>query len=166
MACCLTVPQAITWISVDISLRFCGVCLKELQMSKLLFCIMSLRIIKFSIHAATDSNSRNALIFLVYILAATKQLCEWSCPSVRPSIHMSEQNAVHLASPDTYIKCAIQTSVTPFSLHVCFCHCTCVLSWNFQLSPLTKVMSMQKLKVRGQSSRSQRSKPNLGISGP
>ena len=26
---------------------------------------------------------------------------------------MSEQNAVHLASPDTYIKCAIQTSVRP-----------------------------------------------------
>ena len=26
---------------------------------------------------------------------------------------MSEQNAVHLASPDTYIKCAIQMSVRP-----------------------------------------------------
>ena len=35
------------------------------------------------------------------------------CPSVCPSeyISMSEQNAVHLASPDTYIKCAIQMSV-------------------------------------------------------
>ena len=28
-------------------------------------------------------------------------------------ISMSEQNAVHLASPDTYIKYAIQTSVCP-----------------------------------------------------
>ena len=28
-------------------------------------------------------------------------------------ISMSEQNAVHLASPDTYIKCAIQTFVRP-----------------------------------------------------
>ena len=28
-------------------------------------------------------------------------------------ISMSEQNAVHLASPDTYIKCAIQMSVCP-----------------------------------------------------
>ena len=26
---------------------------------------------------------------------------------------MSERNAVHLASPDTYIKCAIQTSFRP-----------------------------------------------------
>ena len=31
-------------------------------------------------------------------------------------ISMSEQNAVHLASPDTYIKCAIQTSVGPSTL--------------------------------------------------
>ena len=30
---------------------------------------------------------------------------------------MSEQNAVHLASPDTYIKCAIQTSIC---LSVCY----------------------------------------------
>ena len=35
-------------------------------------------------------------------------------------------------------------------------------SWNFQeLLPMTKVMSMQKVKVRGQSSRSQRSKPQI-----
>ena len=35
-------------------------------------------------------------------------------------ISMSEQNAVHLASPDTYIKCAIQMSVCPsISLSVC-----------------------------------------------
>ena len=37
---------------------------------------------------------------------------------------MSEQNAVHLASPDTYIKYTIQTdvrpSVAPFSQ--CYCH--------------------------------------------
>ena len=37
-----------------------------------------------------------------------------------------------------------------------------VLSWNFQeLLPMTKVRSMQKVKVRGQMSMSQRSKPNL-----
>ena len=40
-----------------------------------------------------------------------------------------------------------------------------VTSWNFQeLLPLTKVMSMQKVKVRGQWSRSQRSKRNLAVS--
>ena len=41
-----------------------------------------------------------------------------------------------------------------------------VSSWIFQeLLPMTKVMSMQKVKVRGQRSRSQRSNPNLTVSG-
>ena len=41
-----------------------------------------------------------------------------------------------------------------------------VSSWNFQeLLPWSKVMSMQKVKVRGQRSRSQRSRPNLTVSG-
>ena len=40
-------------------------------------------------------------------------------------------------------------------------------SWNFQeLLPMIEVMSVQKVKVWGQRSRSQRSKPNLTISGP
>ena len=42
-----------------------------------------------------------------------------------------------------------------------------VSSWNFQeLLPMTKVMSMQNVKVRGQRSRSQRSWPHLAVSGP
>ena len=42
-----------------------------------------------------------------------------------------------------------------------------VSSWNFQeLLPLTDVMSMQKVEVRGQRSRSQRSWPHLAVSGP
>ena len=41
-----------------------------------------------------------------------------------------------------------------------------VSSWNFQeLLPMTDVRSMQKVKVRGQMSRSQRSWPNLTVSG-
>ena len=41
-----------------------------------------------------------------------------------------------------------------------------VSSWNFQeLSPRTRVTSMQKVKVRCQRSRSQRSQPNLAVSG-
>ena len=41
-----------------------------------------------------------------------------------------------------------------------------VSSWNFQeLLPMTNVRSMQKVKVRGQRSRSQRSQPNLTVSG-
>ena len=34
-----------------------------------------------------------------------------------------------------------------------------------ELLPLTKVMSMQEVKVRGQKSRPQMSKPNLAVSG-
>ena len=42
-----------------------------------------------------------------------------------------------------------------------------VSSWNFQeLLPMTEVVSMQKVKVRGQRYRSQRSKSNLAVSGP
>ena len=41
-----------------------------------------------------------------------------------------------------------------------------VSSWNFQeLLPMTDVRSMQKVKVRGQRSRSQRSRPILTVSG-
>ena len=41
-----------------------------------------------------------------------------------------------------------------------------VSSWNLQeLLPMTNVRSMQKVKVRGQRSRSQRSQPNLTVSG-
>ena len=41
-----------------------------------------------------------------------------------------------------------------------------VSSWNFQeLLPVTEVTSVQKVKVRGQRSRSQRSQPNFTVSG-
>ena len=65
------------------------------------------------------------------------------CPSVRPSVCPS----VRLSHLFDYV---------PIS----------VSSWNFQeLSPRTRVWSMQKVKVRGQRSRSQRSRPNLTVSG-
>ena len=65
-------------------------------------------------------------------LAATKQLYEWYCPSVRPSVCQSH----------------------PFD------NVPAIVSWNFREPlPLTKMMSMQK--VRGQKSRSQRSKQIL-----
>ena len=61
------------------------------------------------------------------------------CPSVRPSVCLS-----HLFD---YVPIIVS-------------------SWNFQeLLPMTKVRSMQKVKVRGQRSRSQRSQPNLTASG-
>ena len=76
---------------------------------------------------------------LIQFLAATKQLYKWYFPSVRPSVCLS-----HLFD---YVPIIVS-------------------SWNFQeLLPMTKVRSMQKVKVRGQRSRSQRSQPIFTISG-
>ena len=44
---------------------------------------------------------------------------------------MSEQNAVHLASPDTYIKCAIQTSVCLSVLHTFLAATKQLYEWYF-----------------------------------
>ena len=80
---------------------------------------------------------------LAAFLAATKQLNKWYFPSVCLSVRLS----------------------------VCLSHLfhhvpIIVSSWNFQeLLPWSRVMSMQKVKVRGQRSRSQRSTPNLAVSG-
>ena len=65
------------------------------------------------------------------------------CPSVCPSVRLS----VRLSHLFDYVPIILS-------------------SWNFQeLLPVTKVTSMQKVKVRGQRSRSQRSQPNLTVSG-
>ena len=66
------------------------------------------------------------------------------------------------------VRLSVSPSVRP---SVCLSHLfhhvpIIVSSWNFQeLLPWSKVMSMQKVKVRGQRSRSQRSTPNLAVSG-
>ena len=67
---------------------------------------------------------------------------------------------------------SVRLSVCPsVRLSVCLSHLfhhvpIIVSTWNFQeLLPWSKVMSMQKVKVRGQRSRSQRSRPNLTVSG-
>ena len=80
-------------------------------------------------------------------LAATKQLYKWYFPSVCPSVCPS-----------------VRLSVCPSHL---FDYVPIIVSsWNFQeLLPMTNVRSMQKVKVRGQRSRSQRSQPNLTVSG-
>ena len=59
---------------------------------------------------------------------------------------------------------SVRLSVRPSHL---FHHVPIIVSsWNFQeLLPMTKVTSMQKVTVRGQRSRSQRSTPNLTVSG-
>ena len=79
------------------------------------------------------------------------------CP-INPSFFSCDQAA--LRTPLS-VRLSVCLSVTPFSL--CSCHRT---NTNIQeLLPMTKVMSMQKVKVRGQRSRSQRSQPNLTVSG-
>ena len=67
---------------------------------------------------------------------------------------------------------SVRPSVCPsVCLSVCLSHLfhyvlIIVSSWFFQeWLPVTKVTSMQKVKVRGQRSRSQRSRPNLTVSG-
>ena len=93
----------------------------------------------------TDSwpNTLQILTIHIFLLAATKQLYEWFSPPVCPSVCLS----VRLSHLFDYVPIIVS-------------------SWNFQeLLPVTKVTSMQKVKVRGQRSRSQRSQPNLTVSG-
>ena len=81
-------------------------------------------------------------------LAATKQLYDWFSLSVCPSVRLS-----------------VCLSVRPSHL---FHHVPIIVSsWNFEeLLPWSEMMSMQKVKVRGQRSRSQRSTSKLVVSGP
>ena len=80
-------------------------------------------------------------------LAATKQLYEWYFLSVCLSVCLSVRPSVCPSHLFDYVPIIVS-------------------SWNFQdLSPRTRVTSMQKVKVRGQRSRSQRSRPNLTVSG-
>ena len=81
------------------------------------------------------------IIQLGVFLAATKQLCEWYFLFVCLSVCLSVFPSVCLSVCHTFL--------TMFPI---------VSSWNFQeFSPGTRVTSMQKVKVRGQRSRSQRS---------
>ena len=107
---------------------------------------------------------RGALLFL----AATKQLYEWYFLSVRPSVRLS-----HLFSCDQAalwmvfsVRLSVRPSVRPsVRLSHLFDYVPIIVSsWNFQeLSHWTRVRSMQKVKVRGQRSRSQRSRPNFSF---
>ena len=82
-----------------------------------------------------------------WFLAATKQLYEWYFLSVCLSVCLSVRLSVCSSHLFDYVPIIVS-------------------SWNFQeLSPRTRVTSMQKVKVRGQRSRSQRSQPNLAVSG-
>ena len=74
-------------------------------------------------------------------------VCHPVCPSVRPSVRLSFRPSFRLSHLFHYAPIIVS-------------------SWNFQeLLPMTMVRLMQKVKVRGQRSRSQRSQPNLAVSG-
>ena len=68
---------------------------------------------------------------MILFLAATKQMYEWFSPSIRPSVCLSVRPSV--------------------------CHIFHYDEWNFQKwLPMTEVMSMQKVKARGQKGYGQR----------
>ena len=95
--------------------------------------------------------------------------------------HNSDEFWIHELYPTFFFSCdqaalqmvfSVCLSVCPsVRLSVCPSHLfdyvpIIVSSYNFQeLLPMTNVSSMQKVKVRGQRSRSQRSQPNLTVSG-
>ena len=93
----------------------------------------------------------------------------WCSGLVRNCFFSCDQAAIWLVqSVRLSVRPSVCLSVRP---SVCLSHLfhhvpIIVSSWNFQeLLPWSKVMSMQKVKVRGQRSRSQRSTPNLAVSG-
>ena len=91
---------------------------------------------------SSKQHRRGALLFL----AATKQLYKWYFPSVRPSVCLSVCPSVRL-------------SVTPFWL--CSHHCI-IMKFS---EVITNDQSKVHAKGQGQRSRSQRSQPNVTVSG-
>ena len=90
------------------------------------------------------------LAYRLYIFScdqAALQMVFSVCPSVCLSVRLSVCPSVCLSHVFDYVPIIVS-------------------SWNFQeLLPVTEVTSMQKVKVRGQRSRSQRSQPNFTVSG-
>ena len=98
-----------------------------------------------------DNPLRQIILAELYNVFSCDQAALWMVQSVRlsvcPSVCLSVRPSVCLSHLFDYVPIILS-------------------SWNFQeLLPVTKVTSMQKVKVRGQRSRSQRSQPNLTVSG-
>ena len=107
-------------------------------------------------------------------LKCLAQNCSWLC-QVAHNIHIQQLQYFQWDAIFSWDQAAlwmiqsVRPSVCPsFCLSHLFNYViTIISSYIFQgLLPMTGVMSMQKVKVRGQRSRSQRSKPNFAISGP
>ena len=87
--------------------------------------------------------------FRVMFLAATKQLYKWYFPSVCPSVCLS-------------VCPSVRPSVTPFWL--CSPH-RIIMKFSGVITNDQSKVHAKRVKVRGQRSRSQRSQPNLTVSG-
>ena len=143
--------------ALQISLVLWMICQSRQCLSLTIFVLfMKFPSLKYHYHIYTARawpiSFEGGINFLVF-LAATKQLYEWYflsvCPSVRPSVCPS-----------------VRPSVCPsVRLSHLFDYVPIIVSsWNFQeLSHWTRVRSMQKVKVRGQRSRSQRSRPKFSF---
>ena len=104
---------------------------------------------------------------------------DWAFPDCNLSLNSPMAKKLCTKLKVTLKRCPIVFSCDQAALQMVFSVCPSVRlshlfhhvpiivsSWNFQeLLPWSKVMSMQKVKVRGQRSRSQRSAPNLAVSG-
>ena len=92
-----------------------------------------------SIHEKTVFSCDQATLWMVFSVRLSV------CPSVRLSVRLSVCPSVRLSHLFDYVPIIVS-------------------SWNFQeLSHWTRVRSMQKVKVRGQRSRSQRSRPKFSF---
>ena len=79
---------------------------------------------------------------------------------------MAEQEDPNATFPSDYFSCDQAALRTLISVRPSVTFLTMFLSsYHPELSPLTDVMSMQKVEIRDQRSRSQRSRPNLAVSG-
>ena len=102
-----------------------------------------------------------------YGIVSFRIMGTWTYPLYHVFIFSCDQAAIWLVQSVCLSVCpsvclSVCPSVRPSHL---FHHVPIIVSsWNFQeLLPMTKMTSMQKVKVRGQRSRSQRSTPNLTV---
>ena len=116
--------------------------------------IMPINIIGLFYDLISDSQCLSVLIPNHVNIFSCDQAALWIVQSIRPSIRPSSV----CLSVCLSVRLLVCPSVTPFS--------PCSSYRHEILPPTTKVMSMQKVKVRGQRSSSQSSKPSLAVARP
>ena len=121
---------------------------------------------KFCIQVCLGVPSINLLFVLSYLIkyAHNSIISDFSIFGIHRVIFSCDQAALRMVfSVCLSVRLSVRLSVCPSHL---FDYVPIIVSSrNFQeLSPRTRVTSMQKVKVRGQRSRSQRSQPNLTVS--